>query len=105
MQARSRVGRDWPLGLADPELHVVAPVTKAVGALAQARISERLERRIVEALGAAGVADPNGNMIEHDVSPSHSGAANAEVRLQVPALAVIDRALTKPTERVRRDFS
>src|SRR5262245_40383963 len=52
----------------------------------------------------AGVAHANGDMIEHDAPPSRSHAAGAEVRLQVPALAVIDRALTKPTERVRRDF-
>src|SRR5262245_9434786 len=98
MQARSRIRRDRPLRPTDPELHAVAPVTKAVGALAQARISERLERRIVEALGAAGVAHPNGNMIKHDGPPSHSRAADAEVRLQLPGFAVVGRALPQPTE-------
>src|SRR5262249_8891349 len=65
MQARCWIGHDRPLGLADPKLHAVAPVAKAADALAQARISERLERGIIEALGAAGVYNANGNVIEH----------------------------------------
>ena len=52
-------------GCADPETDFVSPISERIGIFAEADVTERAKRCVIEAPGARKIADADGDMIEH----------------------------------------
>src|SRR5262249_46338507 len=109
MQVRLAVRRNRTVGSADPERDAVASVAEGACALAQARIPERLQRGVVEALGLGSIANAVGDMIKQCSLPLvsdwgrclRSDATCMEIGLQLPRRAAVGGQFAEPTERFR----
>jgi hypothetical protein len=54
-----------PAARLDPETDFVSPISEHIGIFAEADITQRAKRCVIEALGARKIADADGDMIEH----------------------------------------
>src|SRR4029077_19316235 len=70
VQAGLHIGRHRVRRRTDPERDRSAPVAQRVLALAEALVTERLERRVIEALGRGDIADADRDMADHLVCSS-----------------------------------
>src|SRR5438552_9883277 len=71
---------------ADPEDDGIATVAERIRSLAEALVAERLERRVVEALGLRDIPDPDRYVIDHRscslvCRPNHLDGSDASAGL------------------------
>jgi hypothetical protein len=65
VQAGFVVGGDRTLGGADPQGDRVAAIAERARRLAETGIAQRLERRVIEALGLGDITDAKGDVVDH----------------------------------------
>ena len=80
VQARPRVVGDRTLGGIDPETDAFLAVTERALVGAEASKSQRLQRRVVKALGLRDVANADRNMIDHFLFSIFVGAGSPKGR-------------------------